>query len=72
MAELLPHTVMVHAKTYLGGGLHYAVDLDYPRIGRMLRDADFRGYVSIEHEGTDLPDEAIPSSVALLREAFEL
>ena len=72
MAELLPHAVMVHAKTYLGGGLHYAVDLDYPRVARLLRAADFRGFVSIEHEGVDHPDEAIPSSVAMLREAFEL
>lgn len=70
MAELLPLAVMVHAKTYVGGGIHYTVDIDYRRIGRMLRDAGFRGYVSIEHEGLAMPDQAIADSVKQLREAF--
>jgi sugar phosphate isomerase/epimerase len=70
MAELAPHAVMVHAKTYRGGGLHYAVEVDYRRVAAMLRQAGFRGYVSLEHEGLEHPDQAIPASVAMLREAF--
>jgi sugar phosphate isomerase/epimerase len=61
---------MVHAKTYFGGGLHYSFDTDFGRVGRILKDAGFRGYVSIEHEGKALPAEAIRRSVDLLREAF--
>ncbi|HEY3082532.1 MAG TPA: sugar phosphate isomerase/epimerase [Chloroflexota bacterium] len=70
MAELLPRAVMVHAKTYRGGGMHYAVEIDYRRVAAMLREADFRGYVSLEHEGNEHPDRAIPASVTMLREAF--
>ena len=70
MAELVPRAVMVHAKTYRGGGLHYAVEVDYRRVAAMLRQAGFRGYVSLEHEGVEHPDQAIPASVAMLREAF--
>ena len=70
MARLAPHAAMVHAKTYFGGGLHYSFDTDFKRVGRILADAGFRGYVSIEHEGKALPAEAIRRSVDLLREAF--
>ena len=70
MAKLLPHTALVHAKTYTGGGLFYTADLDYPRIGRMLKDAGYRGYVSIEFEGKATPEEGLRESVALLREAL--
>jgi L-ribulose-5-phosphate 3-epimerase len=70
MAALAPYAGMVHAKTYLGGGLHYSFETDFRRIGRILKDAGFRGYVSIEHEGKAMPDEALRHSVALLRDAF--
>ena len=45
-------------------------ETDFGRVGRILKDAGFRGYVSIEHEGKALPAEAIRRSVDLLREAF--
>ena len=70
MAALAPHAIMVHAKTYMGGGIYYTADLDYQRIAGLLRDAGFRGYVSIEFEGKAHPDTAIPVSVALLRESL--
>jgi sugar phosphate isomerase/epimerase len=70
MARLLPHAVLVHAKTYMGGGMYYTAQLDYRRIGRMLKDAGYRGYVSIEFEGAAHPQQGIRESVALLREAF--
>lgn len=70
MAALLPHVALVHAKTYPGGGLYYTADLDYPRIAAMLRDAGYRGYVSVEFEGEAHPDTGVPESIAMLREAF--
>lgn len=72
MAQLLPEAVLVHAKTYVGGGLFYTADLDYRRIARMLKDAGYRGYVSIEFEGKAMPEEGLRESVALLRDAFAL
>jgi sugar phosphate isomerase/epimerase len=70
MAALAPHTAMVHAKTYFGGGIYYDANLDYPRIARLLREAGFRGYVSLEFEGKAHPDQGIPESLALLRQVF--
>ena len=55
---------------YFGGGLHYSFDTDFARVGRILKEAGFRGYVSIEHEGKALPAEAIRRSVDTLRDAF--
>ena len=70
LEQLAPHTILLQAKTYFGGGLWYSLDLDYPRIAAIFRRHKFRGYVSLEFEGKDDPREAIPRSLALLRSAF--
>lgn len=70
LAQLAPETVFVQAKTYFGGGIWYALDLDYPRIARILRQHAYRGYVSLEFEGQEDYRTAIPRSLAVLREAF--
>lgn len=67
---IAPRTVFVQAKTYYGGGEWYTLDLDYKRIARILAEAGYRGYVSIEFEGKEDPDTGVPKSVAMLREAF--
>ncbi len=69
---LAPKTVLVQSKTYYGGGLWYTLDLDYPRIAKMLKQHNYRGYVSLEFEGKAPPLEAIPQSLAMLRAAFGL
>jgi len=63
-------TVLMQAKTYYGGGLWYTLDLDYPRIARIMRKHNFRGYVSLEFEGNEDYKTAIPKSLARLRKAF--
>jgi len=63
-------TVFMQAKTYYGGGIWYALDLDYPRIARIMRKHNFRGYVSLEFEGHEDYKTAIPKSLAMLRNAF--
>jgi sugar phosphate isomerase/epimerase len=68
--QCAPHTVFMHAKMYYGGGLWYTLDLDYPRIARIMRKHNFRGYVSLEFEGNEDYKTAIPKSLALLRNAF--
>jgi L-ribulose-5-phosphate 3-epimerase len=70
MAALAPHTAMVHAKTYVGGGLYYTAELDYLRIIRLLWEHRFQGYLSLEFEGKAHPDVGIPESLALLRQAL--
>ncbi|KAB2668714.1 MAG: sugar phosphate isomerase/epimerase [Verrucomicrobia bacterium] len=70
LERIAPKTVFVQAKTYLGGGEWYTLDLDYKRIARILRDAGYGGYVSLEMEGKQDPDIAVPASIAMLRKAF--
>jgi L-ribulose-5-phosphate 3-epimerase len=70
IAALAGKAVLVQAKTYHGGGVWYTLDLDYPRIAKILRGAGYRGYVSLEFEGKEDPATAIPKSLATLRDAF--
>lgn len=67
---MAPHTVLVQAKTYYGGGQWYTLDLDYDRIGRILNDAGYKGWISLEFEGMEDYRTAIPRSLELLRNAF--
>lgn len=69
-ARLAPHAKIVQAKTYYGGGEWYTLDLDYPRLAKILRDANFQGYVSLEMEGKEDPATAVQKSLKLLRDAF--
>lgn len=68
--QLAPHANIVQAKTYYGGGVWYTLDLDYKRIARILNNAGFRGWVSLEMEGNESPSTAVPKSLAVLREAW--
>ena len=67
---LAPQTAYVQAKTYYGGGLWYALDLDYDRIAAMLRRHDYRGYISLEFEGKEEPAAGVRQSYELFRRVF--
>ncbi|QDV23896.1 sugar phosphate isomerase/epimerase family protein [Aureliella helgolandensis] len=70
LEKIAPQTIFVQAKTYYGGGEWYALDLDYPRIGEILRKHHYRGFISLEFEGKEDYRTAIPKSLELLRNAF--
>ena len=70
LKQIAPKTVFVQAKTYYGGGLWYTLELDYARIARILADAGYSGYVSLEMEGKEPGDTAVPKSIEVLRKAF--
>ncbi len=70
LEQMADDAVLVQAKTYYGGGTWYTLELDYPRIAKLLRKHNYRGYVSLEFEGKEDPRTAIPKSLAMLREAF--
>jgi len=70
LAQLAPRTCLLQAKTYYGGGLWYTLDLDYARIAALMREANYRGYVSLEMEGKEDPLTAVPKSLELLRKHF--
>jgi L-ribulose-5-phosphate 3-epimerase len=69
LAQLAPRASLVQAKTY-HGGLWYTLDLDYPRIAALLRQVNYRGYVSLEFQGQADSATGIPESLSLLRAAF--
>lgn len=70
IAQLAAKANIVQAKTYYGGGEWYTLDLDYPRIAGILRQHNFNGWVSLEMEGKENPDVAVPKSYEVLRRAF--
>jgi sugar phosphate isomerase/epimerase len=70
LAQLAPRTVLMQCKTYFGGGRWYTLDLDYGRIAGIMKNAGFKGYVSLEFEGKEDPLTAIPKSLRLLRRHF--
>lgn len=70
LAQIAPEAVLVHAKTYYGGGEWYTLELDYARIGQMLKSVGFQGYVSIEFEGKADAHTGVQRSVELLRGAL--
>jgi sugar phosphate isomerase/epimerase len=70
LEQLAPDTYLMQAKTYYGGGKWYSLDLDYPRIGEIMRRHNYKGYISLEMEGKADPMEAVPKSLEVLRDAF--
>jgi len=69
---IAPKTVFVQAKTYYGGGEWYTLDLDYRKVARILADANYRGYVSLEFEGKEPAATGVPKSLKMLKRAFGL
>lgn len=70
LAQLAAQTVLLQAKTYFGGGVWYTLDLDYARIARIMDEAGYRGYVSLEFEGKGPAMDSIKESLALMRTHF--
>ena len=67
---LAGQAILMQAKTYYGGGKWYTLDLDYPRIGEIMRKAGYKGYISLEFEGNEDPLVAVPKSLEVLSDAF--
>lgn len=70
LETIAPHTVLVQAKTYYGGGEWYTLDIDYHRVADIFRRAGYRGYISLEFEGKEDSATGVPKSLELLRRAF--
>jgi len=68
--QIAAKAVFVQAKTYYGGGEWYSLDLDYNRIIKILRDVNYSGYISLEFEGKEDPNTAVPKSIEMLRKAI--
>ena len=67
---LATQAILMQAKTYYGEGKWYTLDLDYPRIGEIMRKANYKGYISVEFEGQEDPQTAVPKSLEVMRTSF--
>ena len=67
---MAPETVFVQAKTYFGGGTWYDLEINYQVIAKILQDVNYQGYISLEFEGKEDFNTAVPKSLELLRSAF--
>ena len=70
LAMLAKRSVLLQAKTYYGGGRWYTLDLDYDRIAKIMHDANFHGWISLEFEGKEDPVSGCAKSIKLLRKSF--
>ena len=68
---LADDAVLVQAKTYFGGGIWYTLDIDYERVAKILKAANYKGFISLEFEGKEDWKTGVPKSLAMLREVFD-
>ncbi len=70
LSVLASQCVLLQAKTYFGGGTWYTLDLDYGKIAQIMKNAGYRGWVSLEFEGKEEVVSGIKKSLELLQKAF--
>ncbi len=70
LAQCLPYAVNVQIKVEIArrGGQPEPVDVS--RLVKLLREANYQGYVALEYEAAPDPWEAVPRWLQRLREAF--
>ena len=67
--QLMPYARGVSAKTFAFDDEGYETTIDYPRIMRIVLEADYHGHVGIEYEGDGLGEyEGIHASRRLLEQ----
>jgi sugar phosphate isomerase/epimerase len=67
LARLAPYAVVCQIKSEIRRAGGQKEDADLKRLIQILRDANFRGYVALEHEANEDPKEAVPRHLATLR-----
>lgn len=67
MDMIAKYAVLVHAKSYLGGGEWYELDIDYYKVKEILRKHNYDGYISLEYEGKADPHVAVPQELDRLK-----
>lgn len=70
LAKLAPYAVNVQVKASMKDAKEHKEPSDFPRLAKILRDADYRGYIVLEYEDTGDPRVECPKLITQLREAF--
>jgi len=69
-AKVAPYSLNVHMKVVVSGPDKQKRPTDYKRLAKILTDAGYRGYISLEYEENEDPQEACPRHFKQMREAF--
>lgn len=67
LVKLAPYAVNVQVKTEMSPAGGKKEDADLKRLVRILRDANYRGYVILEYEAAEDPKVAVPKYVKELK-----
>ncbi len=71
IAAVAPYAITTHVKVEVSAAGQKAQPADFPRIVKILREAGYRGYLSIEYEAKEDPLTALPRHAKALREAMK-
>ncbi|HUT32503.1 MAG TPA: sugar phosphate isomerase/epimerase family protein [Planctomycetota bacterium] len=71
IAAVAPYAITTHVKVEMSAAGQKAGPADFPRIVKILREAGYRGYLSIEYEAKEDPLTALPRHVKAIREAMK-
>ena len=66
-AKVAAYAITVHLKTEVRPAGQPKQPMDFPRVIDILRAANYRGYLTIEHEADEDPREAVPRYARILR-----
>ena len=67
IAKIAPYGVVSQVKTEVNPGGKKKVEADLSRVIKILKDANFHGYVALEYEAAEDPKVAVPRTVKELR-----
>lgn len=70
MAKAAPYALNVQVKVAISGPDRRKEPANFKRIAKLLRDANYRGYVVLEYEEKEDPRKECPRYIDELREAF--
>lgn len=65
-----PYALNVQVKVVVSGPAKKKEPTDYKRLAKIMRDANYRGYIVLEYEEAGDPREACAKALGELREAF--
>lgn len=67
LAQLAPYAIVAQVKTEMRRAGGQKENADLKRLVQILRDANYRGYIALEHEANEDPKEAVPRHLETLR-----
>ena len=67
LARLAPYAVVVQVKSEIASGTGPRQEADLARVVKILRDVNYRGFVTLEYEAQEDPRQAVPRYLQQLR-----